>query len=85
MVCCNPQVLITTYELALKDAALLSTVPWAFLMVDEAHRLKNAESALYQVCCIECGCVLHVQHCRKNQQAMHCLSGLSLVKAHYDI
>jgi hypothetical protein len=43
------QVLITTYELVLKDAPLLGQVPWAFLMVDEAHRLKNAESALYQV------------------------------------
>jgi chromodomain-helicase-DNA-binding protein 1 len=43
-------VLITTYELVLKDAPLLGQVPWAFLMVDEAHRLKNAESALYQVC-----------------------------------
>eukprot|EP00882_Tetradesmus_deserticola_P026761 GHRQ01029552.1.p1 GENE.GHRQ01029552.1~~GHRQ01029552.1.p1 ORF type:complete len:619 (+),score=313.07 GHRQ01029552.1:120-1859(+) len=42
------EVLITTYELVLKDAPLLGHVPWAFLMVDEAHRLKNAESALYQ-------------------------------------
>lgn len=44
------EVLITTYELALKDAALLGKINWAFLMVDEAHRLKNSESALYQVC-----------------------------------
>jgi hypothetical protein len=51
---CALQVLITTYELVLKDAPLLSQVPWAFLMVDEAHRLKNAESALYQVS----GCVV---------------------------
>jgi chromodomain-helicase-DNA-binding protein 1 len=40
--------LITTYELALKDAAILRTVKWSYLMVDEAHRLKNNESALYR-------------------------------------
>jgi chromodomain-helicase-DNA-binding protein 1 len=33
----------------MQDAALLSKVPWSYLMVDEAHRLKNSESALYQV------------------------------------
>ena len=43
------EVLITTYELVLKDAATLGKIPWAFLMVDEAHRLKNNESALYSV------------------------------------
>ena len=40
--------LITTYELALKDAALLRDIKWSYLMVDEAHRLKNNESALYK-------------------------------------
>ena len=43
------EVLITTYELVLKDAAVLGKIPWNFLMVDEAHRLKNNESALYSV------------------------------------
>lgn len=45
----NFEVLITTYELVLKDAPLLSKINWAYMMVDEAHRLKNSESALYQV------------------------------------
>lgn len=40
--------LITTYELVLKDAHVLRTIPWACLLVDEAHRLKNSESALYR-------------------------------------
>ena len=42
------EVLITTFELVLKDAATLGKVKWNYLMVDEAHRLKNHESALYQ-------------------------------------
>ena len=43
-------VLITTFELVLKDAAMLSEIKWSYLVVDEAHRLKNNESALYRVC-----------------------------------
>ncbi|XP_062607988.1 chromodomain-helicase-DNA-binding protein 1-like isoform X1 [Saccostrea cucullata] len=41
-------VLLTTYELCLKDDAFLSSVPWCVIVVDEAHRLKNSESLLYQ-------------------------------------
>ncbi|KAK9788572.1 hypothetical protein WJX73_002856 [Symbiochloris irregularis] len=44
-------VLITTYELVLKDAAELGKIKWSYLMVDEAHRLKNHESALYMELC----------------------------------
>ncbi len=40
--------LITTYELVLKDASILNQIKWNYMMVDEAHRLKNHESALYQ-------------------------------------
>jgi chromodomain-helicase-DNA-binding protein 1 len=40
-------VLLTTYEYVLHDAAFLSQLKWQFLAVDEAHRLKNRESQLY--------------------------------------
>ncbi|KAH7108397.1 transcription regulator [Auriculariales sp. MPI-PUGE-AT-0066] len=41
-------VLLTTYELVLKDAADLANIKWQVLAVDEAHRLKNHESQLYE-------------------------------------
>ncbi|ESP00822.1 hypothetical protein LOTGIDRAFT_238503 [Lottia gigantea] len=41
-------VLITTYEICLKDHSFLQSVPWNILVVDEAHRLKNHESLLYR-------------------------------------
>ena len=39
-------VLVTTYEIAVREAPLLRKIPWRVLIVDEAHRLKNKESKL---------------------------------------
>ncbi|KAG9443646.1 hypothetical protein H6P81_014986 [Aristolochia fimbriata] len=39
--------LLTTYEVVLKDKAVFSKIKWNYLMVDEAHRLKNCEASLY--------------------------------------
>lgn len=41
-------VLLTTYELCLKDASFLKGWRWKVLVVDEAHRLKNPKSLLHK-------------------------------------
>ncbi|XP_062975057.1 chromodomain-helicase-DNA-binding protein 1-like [Elgaria multicarinata webbii] len=41
-------VVLTTYEICLKDAALLKRFNWACLIVDEAHRLKNQDALLHK-------------------------------------
>uniref|UniRef100_A0A671RGP2 Chromodomain-helicase-DNA-binding protein 1-like n=1 Tax=Sinocyclocheilus anshuiensis TaxID=1608454 RepID=A0A671RGP2_9TELE len=41
-------ILLTTYEILLKDKSFLGNVSWAFIGVDEAHRLKNDDSLLYK-------------------------------------
>ena len=38
------QVLLTTYEIANIESAALSRLPYLYLVVDEAHRLKNEQS-----------------------------------------
>ena len=39
-------VVITTYEMAVRDSSLLGKINWHCLVVDEAHRLKNKGSKL---------------------------------------
>lgn len=40
------QVLLTTYEYIIKDRPLLSKIKWFHMIVDEGHRMKNANSKL---------------------------------------
>ncbi|XP_039027566.1 probable helicase CHR10 isoform X1 [Hibiscus syriacus] len=42
-------VLLTTYDIALKDQNFLSQIPWHYAVIDEAQRLKNPSSVLYNV------------------------------------
>ncbi len=41
-------VLITTYEMIITDSKVLRSFAWRYLVVDEAHRLKNQDSRLIQ-------------------------------------
>ncbi|KAG2128506.1 SNF2 family N-terminal domain-containing protein [Suillus cothurnatus] len=41
-------VVVTTYEMILKDRVHLSTYNWGYIVVDEGHRLKNLDCKLMQ-------------------------------------
>lgn len=45
-------VLLTSYELITIDQAVLGSIDWACLVVDEAHRLKNNQSKVRTYACM---------------------------------
>ncbi|BAT84703.1 hypothetical protein VIGAN_04214300 [Vigna angularis var. angularis] len=42
-------VLLTSYDIALVDQDFLSQIPWQYAIIDEAQRLKNPSSVLFNV------------------------------------
>ncbi|XP_055947744.1 chromodomain-helicase-DNA-binding protein Mi-2 homolog isoform X9 [Argiope bruennichi] len=42
-------VLLTSYELVCIDTAMLGSIDWQVLVVDEAHRLKNNQSKFFKI------------------------------------
>ena len=42
-------VLITSYEMILREKSVLKKFAWEYIIVDEAHRIKNEESSLAQI------------------------------------
>lgn len=42
----NFQVLITTFEYIIREKALLGKIKWIHMIIDEGHRMKNAQSKL---------------------------------------
>ena len=41
-------VLVTTYEMCLREKSALRKLSWEYIVIDEAHRIKNADSQLSQ-------------------------------------
>lgn len=42
-------VLITTYEMCLREKSALKKLSWEYIVIDEAHRIKNVDSMLSQI------------------------------------
>ncbi|KDN53349.1 hypothetical protein K437DRAFT_271581 [Tilletiaria anomala UBC 951] len=42
-------VLITTYEMCLREKSSLKKLSWEYIVIDEAHRIKNVDSMLSQI------------------------------------
>ncbi|CAD8047864.1 unnamed protein product [Paramecium primaurelia] len=47
---CKFNVLITSYDIAIIDQAIIKKINWECLIIDEAHRLKNNDSKFFKVC-----------------------------------
>ena len=43
-------VILTTYAIAVRDIEALSRIAWEYLVLDEAQKIKNAETATAKVC-----------------------------------
>ena len=41
-----PSVLVTSYEIAMRDARYLGRISWKYMIIDEGHRLKNLNCRL---------------------------------------
>lgn len=42
-------VLLTTYEMCLREKSSLKKLSWEYIVIDEAHRIKNVDSMLSQI------------------------------------
>ena len=41
-------IILTTYQTALKDKALLDQINWEYMVLDESHYIKNKESKIFK-------------------------------------
>ncbi|WFC98297.1 hypothetical protein MYAM1_001022 [Malassezia yamatoensis] len=42
-------IVVTTYEMCLREKSALKRLSWEYIVIDEAHRIKNADSMLSQI------------------------------------
>lgn len=42
-------VCITSYEMIIRERAVLRKIQWQYLVIDEAHRIKNEKSKLSEI------------------------------------
>ncbi|RKO98091.1 hypothetical protein CXG81DRAFT_14771 [Caulochytrium protostelioides] len=52
----NYEVCVTSYEMILLEKSSFKRIPWVYVAIDEAHRIKNENSSLSQI--------VRVLHCR---------------------
>ncbi|AAS53332.1 AFL040Wp [Eremothecium gossypii ATCC 10895] len=49
LLACNFDVAIASYEIIIREKASFKKIDWEYIVIDEAHRIKNEESMLSQV------------------------------------
>jgi SWI/SNF-related matrix-associated actin-dependent regulator of chromatin subfamily A member 5 len=42
-------ILITSYEVCIREKSTLKKFSWEYIIIDEAHRIKNVDSLLSQI------------------------------------
>ena len=43
-------VCVTSYEIAMREKAVFKKFNWRYLIIDEAHRIKNEKSKVFWSC-----------------------------------
>jgi hypothetical protein len=56
-------VLLTTYEYVIRDRAALGHINWAYMIIDEGHRMKNHHARLTLVCFMYTALMHDQQYC----------------------
>jgi len=77
------RVFITTYEVCNSDFAFLQQFRWRYLVVDEAARLKNAKSLLYETLVqlrVPHSCLLTGTPVQNNLRELHALLSFGMPK-----